>query len=455
MESSSDNPDGDYHSWLLWILLNNVSSPTTGVIIAFIAVILLICCSALISGSEVAFFSLTEKEFNKLRERADRASNTIFALISKPRYLLATILISNNLVNVAIVITSYFIFSSTIDFSGNKYLGFFIQVILVTFILVLFGEVLPKVYATRFNLRLASFMAIPLSILNTTFRPVSYFLVTSTKLIEKRIKKKGNEFNPEELEQAIDLTTGTKTSPEEVNMLKGIVKFGNTTVKQIMRSRVDMVAVDKNMRYNELLDIIKQSGYSRIPVYEENLDNIIGVLYVKDLLEHLEENEQYHWQTLIRQPVFTPESKKIDDLLKEIQESRVHLIVAVDEYGGTSGIITLEDILEEIIGDIRDEYDMEDDVEFEKIDNNNYIFEGKTLLKDICKVMGLKDDVFDEARGEADSLAGLILELSGKFPNPNEELNYRDFTFKVVSIGKNRIQKVKITVNDDVLSEKQ
>lgn len=453
MESSGS--DGDYHQWLISIFLIVVQqAPGVAIVIALLALMVLIVISGLISGSEVAYFSISQKEFNRLRELKDKPSAMIIDLLNKPRYLLATILITNNFVNVAIVIVSYYIFSNTLDLSAYPILGFLINVLGVTFFLVVFGEVLPKVYATKYNLRLAFLMSIPLLVLRSLFKPFSYLLVSSTRIIERRLTKRSNgEFNPDELEQVIDLTAGEKSTPEEVKMLKGIVKFGNTMAKQIMRSRVDVVAIDENTKYLDLLDIIKEAGYSRIPVYKENLDNIIGIIYVKDLLEHLDERNEFNWHELLRTPIFTPETKKIDDLLKEIQDSRVHFVVVVDEYGGTSGIITLEDILEEVIGDIQDEYDTLSELEYEKIDSNIYIFEGKTSLKDICKVLNLKDDIFDKARGDADSLAGLILEVAGKFPAKNEEFSFNNFSFKVISLGENRVTKVKITIKDDVFTQ--
>lgn len=416
---------------------------------------ILICFSGLISGAEIGFFSLTEREFNLLREKNDRTSKTIIALLSKPRYLLATLLICNNTVNVSIVILSYFLFSNLFDFSAHPLLGFLINVLGVTLFLVLFGEVLPKVYATRHNLQLAEIMAVPLSVAGKIVKPLSYVLVSSTRLIENRLRKTGyQEFNPEELEQAIDLTAGDMPSRQEVKMLKGIVRFSNITVRQIMRQRMDVVAVDDSVSYSDLLKIVKEAGYSRIPVYRDNLDNVIGILYVKDILDHFNQPDDFKWHRLLRPPVFTPHTKRVDTLLKEIQKKGVHLIIAVDEYGGTSGIITLEDILEEVIGEIRDEYDsLEEEPYFEKIDSKNYVFDGKTPLLNICNKMNLKNEVFDEVRGEADTLAGLVLELSGKMPVKNDEFRHDFFTFKVVSVGDNRIKRVLITVTDDVYSE--
>ena len=413
-------------------------------------VVILVCLSAMISGSEVAFFSLGEKDLAKLNKAGSGSSKLIVDLLQRPRYLLGTILITNNLVNVAIIVISYYLFANTFQLSEVAEL--LINLICITPVIVIFGEVLPKIYATKYNLKLAKLMALPLTVLEKICRPLSVLLVRSTRLIEDRLSTRNAEMKPEELEKAIDLATDSKSSQEEADMLKGIIKFGNTTVKQIMQSRVDVVGVDKDMPFEELLALIQKSGYSRIPVFEESLDKVIGTLYVKDLLNHLNKPPDFDWKQLIRQAAFTAESKKIDDLLSEIQDSRVHMMIVVDEYGGTSGIITLEDILEEVIGDIQDEYDTEEQ-DYEKIDDNNYIFEGKTMLIDICKVMNLRDDIFDEVKGDVDSLAGLVLELIGAFPKRSQEVSSSGFQFKVISLAKNRIKKVKVTVLDDVLSE--
>lgn len=435
--------------------ITGVAEIPFSVVLSCIAMVVMILFSGLVSAAEIGFFSLTENEFNQLREKNDHTSKTIIHLLSKPRHLLATLLICNNTVNIAIVVLSYFIFSQVFDFSAHPLLGFLVNVLGVTLFIVLFGEVLPKVYATRHNLQVTMLMAIPVSVAGKIFKPLSYLLVSSTRLIEKRLSKTGyREFDPDELEQAIDLTAGAKSSRQEVKMLKGIVRFGNITVRQIMRQRMDVVAVDDSVSYSDLVKIVTEAGYSRIPVYRDSLDNVIGILYVKDLLNHLHEPSDFKWHRLLRPPVFTPHTKRVDTLLKEIQKKGVHLIIAVDEYGGTSGIITLEDILEEVIGEIRDEYDAhEEEPYFEKIDSKNFVFDGKTPLQNICNKMNLRNDVFDEVRKEADTLAGLILELSGKMPVKNDEFHHDFFTFKVVSVGDNRIKRVLITVTDDVYSE--
>lgn len=451
MEAGSSD-GGDPHQQALTVLLNfALQQPDSGVILSIVAVFLLFVASALISGSEVAYFSLSASDINQLNDDHPDRSDRILNLLSRPRYLLATILIANNLVNVAIVVISYFIFTSIIDFELYPVIGYLTNVVGLTFFLVLFGEVLPKIYATKYNLGLAMFMAAPLALLRTAFQPLSKLLVTSSRYIERRIQSNANgDFDPDELEQAIDITTGNRSTEDEIKMLKGIVKFGNIQVKQIMRSRMDMTAVEEQTSFDDLLEVIREAGYSRIPVYQESVDSIKGILYVKDLLEFLGSNGQFRWQDLIRPVHFVPETKKIDDLLKEMQEMRVHLVVAVDEYGGTAGLITLEDILEEVIGEIKDEYDAMDELEYQKLDANNYVFEGKTLITDMCKVLNIKEDLFDDVRGDADSLAGLILEMSGRIPEPGESVLHNNYQFTVVSLGANRIEKIKVTIHETV-----
>ncbi|MBX2927279.1 MAG: gliding motility-associated protein GldE [Saprospiraceae bacterium] len=458
---------------LLWL------PPASGVqlIAGFAGIVLLLIGSALVSGSEVAFFSLTHNDFDALKEEKTSSGRLILYLKDRPRILLATILISNNFINISIVILSDFLlkmllpamlleqwadgiaammgFASTAE--GNSLagiLGFLITVVAVTFLLVLFGEVAPKIYATQNNLRLARMMARPLKVLSIVFGPISALLVRSTSLIERKLEqraKAGNSTSKEDIGEAIELTvSGEKDMVRrELDILHSIVKFGGVTVKQIMTSRVDIVAVENTASYKELLEVARQSGYSRIPVYAEDLDNVAGILYVKDLLGHLQEPDQFAWQPLIRENVFyVPESKKIDELLREFQSQHLHVAIVVDEYGGTSGLVTLEDIMEEIIGDIKDEFDDESEVVFRKIDDNNYTFEGKTLLYDMCRLIGVPQETFDAVKGEADSVAGLILELHGQFPRKDAVLHYNQFTFKIVSVTKRRIEEVRITIHN-------
>jgi putative hemolysin len=454
LESSS--PDGgDPVQQLLPIFLQVAAqTPISGLIIYIIIILVLLLCSALISGSEVAYFSLSSKDLGRISDEFGVPTDRILNLLGRPRYLLATILIANNVVNVSIVVLSYFVLKS-LGISDNFWLNLGINVVGVTFLLVMFGEVIPKIYATRYGHTFVVMMSGPLLFLRTVFKPVSYLLVESTKVIEKRLQGKrngnGDGFDAEELEKAIDLTAAhQKSSVDEIKMLKGIVKFGNIQVKQIMHPRTSIVGLDESSTYNEMLDEVKEAGYSRLPVYRESLDNILGILYVKDLLEFLGSSGDIKWQDLIRPTYFVPETKKIDDLLKDIQDNRVHMVIAVDEYGGTAGMVTLEDILEEIIGDIRDEFDEQDDVDFEKLDDKNFLFEGRTLIHDLCKVLGVREDTFDKVRGDAESMGGLMLELAGMIPDEGKELLFDQYKFTIVSVGNNRVEKVKVTLEQPV-----
>ncbi len=439
-----------------------------------LGILLLLVASALVSGSEVAFFSLNHNDFEKLGQQLTATDSIILWLKDKPRKLLATILISNNFINIAIVILSDFVlqrvlpeetFSSLatqvlhlfgglpsaeqVDF-WSRALSFTVTVVGVTFLLVLFGEVAPKVYARINNLKLARLMARPLSLLMQLFHPISSVLVRSTNALEARLATASSGSAPSraEIDEAIELTVSQEQgATRDINILKSIVKFGDVTVKQIMRSRVDVVAVDFRIDYRELLQIIREAGYSRIPVYENDFDNVTGILYVKDLLGHLDEGDDFEWQELIRPDIYyVPEAKKINDLLKEFQMERLHIAIVVDEYGGSSGIVTLEDIMEEVIGEIKDEFDDEVEVVFKKIDNYNYLFEGKTMLNDVCRIIGIDTNTFDEVKGEADSLAGLILEIRGQMPKIDAEITQGRYRFKVVSVSKRRIEQILLTL---------
>lgn len=450
------------------------------VVFGVVSILFLLIGSALVSGSEVAFFSLTNNDFERLQQENAGNSRRILLLKDKPRSLLATILISNNFINIAIVILSEFVLrrilpNGIFEQWGESILttmplpewvtsaglarviSFLITVVGVTFLLVLFGEVAPKVYAKLNNVRLAKFMSAPLLFLMQFFRPISNVLVRSTRLIEMRLadRAKGASITSrEDLDEAIELTVSLEEDAEqEIDILKSIVKFGDVSVKQVMTSRVDVVAVDFRIGYEELLRVARESGFSRIPVYENDFDNVTGILYVKDLLGYLNEDSQFEWQQLIRPNVlYVPEAKKIDDLLKEFQKKHLHLAIVVDEYGGSAGIITLEDILEEIIGDIKDEFDDEVEVVYKKIDDYNYLFEGKTLLNDACRAMGISTSTFDDIRGESDSLAGLILELHGRLPKKDVVVEYNHFTFKIVSVNKRRIEQVLLTLPRNVVA---
>ena len=431
--------------------------------------VILIIGSALVSGSEVAFFSLGHNEFAQLETEESRQAKAILKLKEAPRSLLATILIANNFINIAIVLISDLIVEQSLGdnaFSGtakilNESLGILevssyqsllsnaVTILGVTFILVLFGEITPKVYAQVNKMSLAKFMAQPLMIMLRLFKPLASFLVKGSNLIERRLERKTDSSSPSraEIDQAIELTVVDDTTENsEIDILKRIVSFGDVMVKQIMTARVDVIAIDIEMDFSEILKIVKDSGYSRMPVFEEDFDKITGILYAKDLLPFLDQPKTFNWQALIRDNmIFAPEAKKINIMLKEFQSSRMHLAVVVDEYGGTLGIVTLEDILEEVIGDIKDEFDDEVELVYQRLDKDNFIFEGKTLLNDIYKILEIESNYFEAIRGEADSIAGLLLEIAKTIPTINTEFRFKSFVFKVISVDKKRIKEVKIT----------
>ena len=405
------------------------------------------------SGSEIAFFSISNAERDELRESEDVKDNRVAKLLDKPRFLLSTILIANNVVNIGVIIISYFIITSLFNFQ-DVHLSFFtiprstfdflMNIVIVTFFLVLFGEAIPKVYASHNKLKIAKAVSGLFAILNQIFYPLNYVLVGSTSMIEKRIKRHNAEMDIEEINKAIEITVENKESGNDVKMLKGIVHFGNLTVKQIMRQRMEVAAADITWDFGELLRYVREVGYSRLPVYTDSIDHIQGVLYIKDLLEHMNQDSTFGWQKLIREPLHAPETKKIDDMLREFQESRKHLAIVVDEFGGTCGIVTMEDIVEEVIGDIKDEFDESTDNNIRKIDDNTYIIEGSIPLNDFTKALNFQTDFFDDIREDAETLAGLILEIKGRIPKTGEEIVYEGFTFRILSIKNNRIEKVKL-----------
>ena len=418
-----------------------------------VVLILLLISSALISGTEVAFFSLSQTDLNELSNEG-KEENIIVTLLEKPRKLLATILITNNFINILIVL----LFASLAEtlFSDFNYqlnlyyfnvpIRFLVEIVLVTFLILLFGEVLPKVYASRNALRFSKIMAKFIHGVNVILTPFSLPLITLTKWIEKKLGSKNSNFSVETLSQALELTSEGATTKDEQKILEGIVNFGNTETVQIMKPRIDIFALSDDEDYEVVLSKILENGYSRNPVYKENIDTIIGVLYAKDLLAHLNKKD-FKWQDLIREAFFVPENKKLDDLLDNFRARKNHLAIVVDEYGGTSGLVTLEDVIEEIVGDINDEFD-DDDLQYSKIDENNYIFEGKTTIKDFCKVLDDEDEaIFEEEKGESETLAGFILEVSGRFPKKGEKINFKKYTFTIEALDKKRIKQVKATRN--------
>jgi putative hemolysin len=441
-----ESTEGDTNLFTLLLQSSPGSFSPTNATILIIAILILLLMSAVIAGAETAFFSLSIKDINYLKTKEKAGARVATQLLEHPKMLLATILVSNNFINIAIVISTNFLVRSMI--SGiNPILSFLIQVVSVTFLLVLFGEVLPKVYATQNNLRMALFSASFVKVLMTIFSPISRTLVNSTNFIESKMGSKTNKnISNEEFEHAIELTVGHTATREEVNIFKGILKFGNISAKQVMRTRLDVSAIDFDMTFPQVRDYCLEVGYSRLPVYKESLDHVAGVIHTKDFLPYID-RDTFDWHGLVRPAYFVHESKPIEDLLKEFQQKRMHFAIVVDEFGGTSGIITLEDIMEEIIGDIKDEFD-EDDLHYRKIDDSNFVFEGKTLINDVCRVLGVPSDTFDSVRGESDSLAGMIIEISGKFAAVNESVKYEQYEFTVLAIEKMRIQRVRVTIHE-------
>ncbi len=438
-----DSPEP--YSSLATLLLAAIQTISVDAILGMLLMACLLFLSALISGSEVAFFSLTHNQVDDIRKFRKSQGNRMLALLEKPKRLLATILIANNVINIAIILLSTYVFSALFDFSGHPILGFIVQVIVVTFLIVLLAEVLPKIIASQNPLRFASGMAAPILGLFIFFKPLSTLLVKSTNLIDKRMASKRPNISMDDLSHALDITANSGTSDEDKNILKGIVTFGNVYAREIMRPRVDVVAVDLATPFPKLIDIIIEAGYSRIPVFRESFDNVEGILYIKDLLPFLDKGPEYEWQKLVRNCFFVPESKRISDLLKEFQEKKIHLAVVVDEYGGTSGIVTLEDILEEIVGEINDEFDIEEAV-YSKIDASTYVFEGKTLLKDFCKITESDYSLFTEVKGESDTLAGLILEIRKELPAKGDKVQFLHFEFEIDSVDHRRIKRVRVKV---------
>lgn len=432
-----------------FILLNTADSLLfdPAIWVSFIVISILLIISALISGSEVAFFSLSPTEKEALKELNDKPANKAIELIKKPKDLLATILIINNFVNVAIIILASYLFLSLYppSLTGSDILRSIIEIAGITFIILLIGEIIPKVYANRNGLKLVLIMSKPIYILDKTppFSWIRYIMVNGTEFITRSARKRSIDVSTEDLENAIALTRDNDDTEDDQRILQGIVNFGNTDVKQIMRSRVDTVAVDEEISFSELMKVILEAGYSRIPVYKETFDEVTGIIFVKDLLPHIDKDESFKWQELVRQPFFVPENKKIDDLLKEFQEMKMHMAVVVDEYGGASGVVTLEDVLEEIVGEITDEFD-DDNISYTKVDQNTYLFEGKTPLVDLYKVLDIDGKAFEAEKGESDSLGGFLIEHAGKILKSNESFEFENIKFVVESSDKKRVKMVKV-----------
>lgn len=416
--------------------------PTLGVIVAFCLSVFLLLCSGFVSASEIAFFSLTPSDINEVEEGKHRSDKRIMALREDSERLLANILISNNLVNIAIITLLDFVFMKVIDFGGSDVLQFILMTVVLTFLLLLFGEVIPKIYSAQHALAFCRFAAPALCNISKVLRPLSNLLIRSKVVTRRFVHSDTQSLTVDDLEKAMELTD-QKDIAQESSMLEGIIRFGGEMAREIMTSRVDIVALNINTPFPEVLKCIVENNYSRIPVYQGTQDNIKGVLYIKDLLPHLGKPTSFRWQSLIRPPYFVPETKMIDDLLRDFQSNKVHMAIVVDEFGGTSGLVTMEDIIEEIVGEINDEYD-DEEKPYQRLNQNTYMFEAKVLLADFMKILDLDDDYFEEVEGEADTLAGLLLEIKGEFPQLHERITYKDFSFEVMEMDERRIVKVKV-----------
>jgi len=439
----------EFSPLLLSLFLDITLKPISiGIVLNFIVILLMLFFSALISGAEVAYFSLAPNDVESLNNDKSKKARLTLKLLEKPNKLLATILITNNFINISIIILSAYLTASVFRFPENSIIEIIIQIVVITFVIVLFGEITPKVYANRNALVFSKWMSIPLNLSSKIFSPLSFILTSSTRFIDKRFKQKKEVVSMDEIAEALQLTTASQQNEEEQKILKSIVKFGNIDVKEIMKSRVDVVAIDENILFEKVIELVVDSGFSRIPVYKEKFDDVIGILYVKDLIPHLDKKSDFKWQDLIRSAYFVPETKMISDLLKEFQDKKIHLAIVVDEYGGTSGIVTLEDILEEIVGDITDEFDDDGNI-FSVLDDYNFIFEGKISLNDFLKTVKGETDYFDDVKGDSDSLAGLILELKGMIPKKGDIIKFAPYTFTIESSDSRKIKRIKVQIKED------
>ena len=423
-----------------------VSSPSVGAIVAISLAVLLLFASGFVSASEIAFFSLSPNDLNDIEEENHTSDKHIKSLLADTERLLATILISNNFVNVMIIMLCNFFFAEVIDFGTSVLLEFLVITVILTFLLLLFGEIMPKIYSAQNTLKFCRFSAPIQVILKKVFAPLSGVLAKSSVIVNKCVSKKNYSISVDDLSQALELTDKNEIS-EESNILEGIIRFGDETAVEIMTPRLDVVDLEIHTPFTEVLKCVVDNAYSRIPVYEGSRDNVKGILYIKDLLPHLGKGDNFRWQTLVRAAYFVPETKKIDDLLRDFQATKIHIAIVVDEFGGTSGIVTMEDIIEEIVGEINDEYD-EEERSYVKLNDHTYVFEAKTLLSDFYKILKLDNDVFEEVEGEADTLAGLLLEIKGEFPVLHEKLSYGKFHFEVLEMDARRILKIKVMISE-------
>ena len=425
-----------------------VYPPSLGAIVTISLAVLLLFASGFVSASEIAFFSLSPNDLSEIEEEEHSSDQRIMALLKDSEKLLATILISNNFVNVTIIMLCNFFFAEVVDFGDSEVVEFLVITVILTFLLLLFGEIMPKIYSAQHTLKFCRFAAPVITVLKKVFSPLSNLLVRSTFIANKLVAKRNYNISVDELSQALELTDKNEIS-EESNILEGIIRFGGETAKEVMTSRLDVVDLDISATFKEVLDFVVENGYSRVPVYEDSRDNIKGILYIKDLLPHLKKDDSFKWQSLIRPAYFVPETKMIDDLLRDFQANKIHIAIVVDEFGGTSGIVTMEDIIEEIVGEINDEYD-EDDHSFVKINDRTYVFEAKTLLSDFYKIVNVDSDSFEDIEGDADTLAGLLLEIKGEFPKLHEKLEYDRFLFEVLEMDARRILKIKVILGDPI-----
>ena len=423
-----------------------VYPPSVGAIVAISLAILLLFASGFVSASEIAFFSLSPNDLSEIEKEEHASDRRIVALLEDSEKLLATILISNNFVNVTIIMLCNFFFAEVVDFGNSVIVEFLVITVVLTFLLLLFGEIMPKIYSAQHTLGFVRMAAPIVMVLKKAFSPLSNLLVRSSFIVNKCVAKKNYNISVDELSQALELTDKTEIS-EESNILEGIIRFGGETAKEVMTPRLDMVDLDVSATFNEVLDCVVENGYSRVPVYEDSRDNIKGILYIKDLLPYLKKEADFAWQNLIRPAYFVPETKMIDDLLRDFQTNKIHIAIVVDEFGGTSGIVTMEDIIEEIVGEINDEYD-EEERSYVKINDHTYVFEAKTLLSDFYKILKIDSDSFEDLEGDADTLAGLLLEIKGEFPKLHEKLEFEHFQFEVLEMDARRILKVKVLIGE-------
>nr|WP_315191338.1 gliding motility-associated protein GldE [uncultured Flavobacterium sp.] len=416
----------------------------TTLVLGFTGIFALLFCSALVSGAEIAFFSLSQKDIDETVQENASKGKIIADLLEKPKKLLATLLVANNFINIGVVILFSFVGKGIFSEITSPVLKFILDVIVVTFLILLFGEVLPKVYASRNNIKFAKQIAYPIAILDKILSPVSLPMRSATIFLHNKLGKQKTNFSVDQLSQALELTDSEETSSDEQKILEGIVTFGNTDTKQVMSPRIDIFALEIEESFSVICPKIIEKGFSRIPVYRDNIDQIEGVLFVKDLLPHINTND-FDWKPLIREPFFVPENKKLDNLLKDFQNMKSHLAIVVDEYGGTSGLVSLEDVIEEIVGDISDEFD-DENINFSKIDDKNYLFEGKINLKDFYRIVDVDEELFEIKKGEAETLAGFILEILGNFPKKDQKITFENCLFTIETVDKKRIRQIKVTL---------